>query len=181
MSVMRSTLSGVGLVADDLDDFPEDGHRYELVDELLLVSAAPSELHQVMAANLLVVLVLAAPPTMRVLAAPVDVRFTVTRQLQPDLLVRAGRHLGRPRTDVPLLAVEVLSPSTRRHDLALKRQVYAEGGVASYWICDPGEPSVTVLELVDGDYVQTGRAVGEQAIAVAAPFAVELVPADLVR
>ena len=36
-----------------------------------------------------------------------------------------------------------------------------------------------VLELVDGDYVQTGRAVGE-AIAVAAPFAVELVPADLV-
>ena len=82
---------------------------------------------------------------------------------------------------MPLLAVEVLSPSTRRHDLALKRRVYAEGGVASYWICDPGEPSVTVLELVDGDYVQTGRAVGEQAIAVAAPFAVELVPADLVR
>ena len=181
MSVMRSTLSGVGLVADDLDDFPEDGHHYELVDDLLLVSAAPSELHQVMATNLLVVLVLAAPPTMRVLAAPVDVRFSVTRQLQPDLLVRAGRHLGRPRTDVPLLAVEVLSPSTRRHDLALKRRVYAEGGVASYWICDPGEPSVTVLELKDGDYVQTGRAVGERAVAVATPFAVELVPADLVR
>ena len=179
MTAMRTTLSGAGLVADDLDDFPEDGHRYELVDELLLVSSAPSEEHQVMVGNLLVLLSLTAPSTMRVLTAPVDVRFTPTRQLQPDLLVRAGRHLGRPRTDVPLLAVEVLSPGTRRHDLELKREVYAAGGVPSYWVCDPLEPSVTVLELVDGVYVETGRATGEQVVAVAAPYAVELVPARL--
>ena len=178
MSAM-TTLSGVGLVAEDLDDFPEDGHRYELVDDLLLVSAAPSERHQVLAGNLFLLLSLAAPPTMRVLTAPVDVRLTPTRQLQPDLLVRSGRHLGRPRTDVPLLVVEVLSPSTRRHDLALKRQAYAEGGVPSYWICDPDEPSVTVLELREGVYVEAGRAVGEQVLTAAAPYAVELVPARL--
>ena len=54
---MTTTLSGAGMVADDLDDLPEDGHRDELVDDLLLVSSAPSELHQVMATNLLYLLV----------------------------------------------------------------------------------------------------------------------------
>ena len=181
MSVMRTTLSGVGLVADDLDDFPEDGHRYELVDDLLLVSAAPSELHQVMATNLLVVLALAAPPTMRVLTAPVDVRFAATRQLQPDLLVRAG---PPPRAAADRRAAARGRGAVAEHPPSRpdpKRQVYAEGGVASYWVCDPGEPSVTVLELVDGDHVQTGRAVGQQVVAVTAPYALELVPAHLVR
>ena len=40
---------------------------------------------------------------------------------------------------------------------------------------------MTVLELVDGDDVQTGRAVGQQVVAVTAPYALELVPAHLVR
>ena len=82
---------------------------------------------------------------------------------------------------MPLLAVEVLSPSTRRHDLALKRQVYAEGGVASYWVCDPDEPSVTALQLLDGAYVQVAHAVGDERIEVTTPYAVTLVPTDLVR
>ena len=81
---------------------------------------------------------------------------------------------------MPLLAVEVLSPSTRHQDLALKREVYAAGGVASYWVCDPDEPSVTVLELVDGAYTQA-RAVGAECIGVTAPYAVTLVPTDLLR
>ena len=82
---------------------------------------------------------------------------------------------------MPLLAVEVLSPSTRRHDLVLTREVYAAGGVASYWVCDPDEPSVTVPELADGAYAQVARTVGAERIEVTAPYVVTLVPTDLLR
>jgi Uma2 family endonuclease len=58
-----------------------------------------------------------------------------------------------------LLAVEVLSHSTRRVDRLLKRDRLQEAGAASYWLLDPGVPAMTVLELRDGRYVEA--AVGE--------------------
>ncbi len=58
---------------------------------------------------------------------------------------------------VPLLVVEVLSPSTRRTDLLLKKDIYRELGVPSYWLVDPVAHVLTVLALRDGDYVETGR------------------------
>ena len=51
-----------------------------------------------------------------------------------------------------VLAVEVLSPSTRRKDQVLKRAKYEESGVQSYWIVDPEEPSLLALDLVEGRY-----------------------------
>ena len=41
-----------------------------------------------------------------------------------------------------ILAVEVLSPSTRRKDAVYKRSKYEDSGVASYWIVDPEAPSI---------------------------------------
>ncbi len=46
-------------------------------------------------------------------------------------------------------------------------------------LVDPDEPSVTVLELVDGAYVETARATGEQAAEATLPFPVRLVPVRL--
>jgi Uma2 family endonuclease len=166
-----------GWAADDLADFPDDGLRYELVDGVLLVSAAPSEEHQIALANLFVLLHAAVPADLRVFFAPFDVRFSERRQLQPDLVVvPRGRDAPDRR---PVLVVEVLSPSTRATDSTLKRHVFEQGGVASYWLVDPLEPSVTVLELRDGDYVEAGRAVGAERLAVSQPFSVELTPAAL--
>jgi Uma2 family endonuclease len=73
----------------------------------------------------------------------------------------------------------VLSPSTRSVDLLLKRGVYAESGVAAYWLVDPAVPSVCALRLADGDYVEVGCAEGGQALELAAPFPVRVVPQDL--
>lgn len=72
---------------EDLAALPDDGLRYELVDGVLLVSAAPSDQHQLALTNLVALLVTTCPLPMRTLVAPVDVRFSQTRQLQPDLLV----------------------------------------------------------------------------------------------
>ena len=61
-----------------------------------------------------------------------------------------------------LLAVEVLSPSTRRKDIVLKRSKYEDAGIASYWVVDPEEPSIVAWELRDGRYVEIGRAVDDE-------------------
>ena len=64
-----------------------------------------------------------------------------------DLLaVEGGKYLGKP----PMLAVEVLSPSSRRIDRLSKLPAY-EAGVASYWLVDPAPetPSLHALNLVE--------------------------------
>ena len=53
----------------------------------------------------------------------------------------------------PDIVLEILS-SDRRRDLVRKRQVYAEAGVAEYWIFDPRADTATLLELRDGVYVE---------------------------
>ena len=178
-NVTTMPLSG-DWTADDLDALPDDGLRYELVDGVLLVSPAPALTHQIAVINLLDQLLRRAPADLRVLAAPLDVRFSGTRQLQPDVLV-VPRETPTPRLERrPLLVVEVLSPSTRATDLTLKRHVFEQVGVPSYWLLDPEAPSLTVLELQDEIYVEVARVEGEQPLTVERPFPVTLVPAVLV-
>jgi len=60
---------------------------------------------------------------------------------------------------VPDLVVEILSPSTRSHDLTEKNDVYAKNGVDEYWIIDPRGRSLTVFsragEAFDGGTTRT--------------------------
>ena len=164
----------------DLARTPDDGLRYELVDGVLLVSPAPSNRHQIVVGELHLLLRSACPPDVRVMLAPTDYQPTDRRSLQPDLLVARRADVGEEAISAPLLlAVEVLSPSTRSVDLLLKRGVYAESGVAAYWLVDPAVPSVRALWLVDGEYVEVGSAQGPQALELDEPFRVRVVPQDL--
>lgn len=167
--------------ADDLDSMPDDGQRYELLDGEILVTGAPRVIHQNAGFKLAHALQLALPVGMRVLMAPTDVRFSMRRQLQPDVLVVVDGPLDVPRIEVPpLLVVEVLSKSTRSRDLLDKRAAYQDAGVPSYWMVDTKVPSLRVLELVHGTYRE--RVVtGEEHFDATAPFPVRVVPADLVR
>jgi Uma2 family endonuclease len=79
----------------------------------------------------------------------------------------------------PVMVIEILSPSTRRVDLTLKRSRYEAAGCPSYWAVDPDEPSVTAWELVDGLYAEAGHATGEDSLPLAAPFDVTITPARL--
>ena len=79
------------------------------------------------------------------------------RAPEPDLvIVLAGRSdvTGIIHVEgVPDILVEILS-TDRRRDLTRKRDLYADSGVAEYWIVDPRDDTVTQLELQDGRYVQ---------------------------
>jgi Uma2 family endonuclease len=61
-----------------------------------------------------------------------------------------------PVTVVPDWICEVLSPSTRNHDLVKKRRFYAEIGVAFLWYIDPPARALTVSKLQDGRWVELG-------------------------
>ena len=164
----------------DLAGTPDDGLRYELVDGVLLVSPAPTNRHQIVLGELYLVLRAACTADVRVMLAPTDYQPTDRRSLQPDLLVARRTDVGDDPIGAPLLlAVEVLSPSTRSVDLLLKRGVYAESGVASYWVVDPAVPSVRALRLVDGEYVDAAYAEGDEVLRLDEPFPVQLVPRDL--
>jgi Uma2 family endonuclease len=49
------------------------------------------------------------------------------------------------RAPVPILIVEILSPSTRRRDREQKRELYADAGVAEYWLVDPETRSIRAV------------------------------------
>jgi Uma2 family endonuclease len=145
------------------------------------VTPAPRRLHQRAVGELFYQLRGLVPDDLDVLLAPFDVRLNRTDSLQPDVLVARRRDVTDANLPVPpLLAIEVLSPSTRHIDLGLKPSKYEALGTPSYWVMDPYEPSISIWELAAGRYLEVGRAVGEEALAVQRPFAVQLVPRGLV-
>ena len=153
MTTVRTAIPAGPWTVEDLDAFPEGSTtRYELIDGALLVSAEPSLQHQRVNLQIARLLQDAAPPELEVFL-PVDLRLSPLRQIAPDVtVVRREDASGRRLDGVPLLVVEVLSPSTRAGDLTLKRRVLEEAGVRSYWLVDPDDGAVTVLELGDGAY-----------------------------
>ena len=143
---MRMPLPVPLLTIDMLDDFPDDGTRYELLEGMLLVTPAPSFAHQIVATRLATVLTNALTGAAQVVATGAIQRGKHT-QLQPDILVYPSVY---PPTahwrDIRdwWLAVEVLSPSSRLYDREVKRGAYLALGVEEYWIVDPGDCSVEV-------------------------------------
>ncbi len=175
---------GRPLTVADLELLPDDGHRYELIDGTLIVSPAPAWEHQEVQLALAVLLRQHCPSGIRALAAPFEVQLAMDTAVQPDVIVARYADMRSKNLPVPpLLAVEVRSPSTALIDRNLKRATYERFGIPSYWLVDPDpdEPSVTVLGLVGGQYVEVATAVGEQPHTVERPFPVTIVPADLVR
>lgn len=164
----------------DLDALPDDGRRHELIDGILVVSPAPSLAHQRALASLFRVVDRACPPELELLFAPFDVALAQDTVMQPDLLVaRRTDFTARDLPVAPLLAVEVLSPSTRRVDLTLKFSRFEAAGCQSYWVVDPAGPRVRSWELRDGVYVETADVTGTETFSRDLPFPVEFRPADL--
>ncbi|MBR1647502.1 MAG: Uma2 family endonuclease [Selenomonadaceae bacterium] len=86
-----------------------------------------------------------------------DVHFPDGTLFKPDLTVvlKPNEKILDWRGNiygVPDMVVEVLSKSTRRKDLTVKKDIYETNGVREYWIVDPWAKSVDVFLLSDGKY-----------------------------
>jgi len=168
------------LTRADLAAMPDDGHRYELIDGVLVVTPAPSHGHQSVQMGLIARLLANCPAGLQLLAAPFDVTLDDRSVLQPDLLIApVEAFTARDLPQAPLLAIEILSPSTRRFDLVLKRSRYESAGCAHYWVVDPDEPRAIAWQFRDGVYVEVANAAGAELFTVDEPFPLAFRPADL--
>jgi Uma2 family endonuclease len=167
----------------DLEGMPDDGRRYELIDGELLASPAPGWPHQEAALALAMLLRQACPRGLRVLAGPFAVRPDAFNELQPDVLVARYADLTeRDLPRAPVLAVEVISPTSRLRDASLKKAVYARMAVPSFWLIDPDpdRATLTAFELAGTEYLQAAHVTGDDSWTATTPFPVRIVPAELV-
>jgi Uma2 family endonuclease len=176
-----------GWTVADLERLPEDGHRYELIDGVVHVSPSRSDEHQEVGNLLWSVLRAAAPPGVRVTTA-VGVTVTDDRYLIPDVLVVRGDEVRRGDFQAAevLLAVEVVSKSTRSIDRWHKPHLYASAGIPLYWRIELDPLHVVAYRLDtsagepgEGEYVETARVDGGGRFRTEQPFAVEFDPAEL--
>jgi Uma2 family endonuclease len=168
----------------DLDALPDDGHRYEIVDGSLVVSAAPTNRHQIAMTRMVRLLDRAAPDHLLVLASGCGLALRDDRHLLPDGVVVGVAADPEANMLVPadvVLVLEVVSPSNAGNDLVLKREYYREHGIPHYWMVDVrAEPVLIALRLVDGKYVET--LVGpDETVTLEHPFPVTVRPSDLTR
>lgn len=179
---MTSMATARLLTRDDLDALPDDGLRHELIDGQFVMSPAPGIDHQTISGLLYVLLLNVVRGTdLKVLGAPCDVVLG-PNVVQPDVLLAPRDAFSATDLPVPpLLAVEVLSPSTARLDRGRKRELYEAAGVRHYWLVDPEGPSITTYDLVDSAYAETAHVTGDQTLIVSAPVSLRITPNELLR
>ena len=147
----------------DYLQWPDDT-RYELIDgEAFRMAPTPLIEHQEIAGEVYCQLAnqLDGQPC-RPYIAPVDVRLpradeadaAIDTVVQPDVLVVCDPHKidRRGVRGAPDWVLEVLSPSTAAHDQIAKRRTYERAGVREYWLVHPGDRTLTVYVLENGQY-----------------------------
>jgi Uma2 family endonuclease len=161
--------SDTRLTYDDFLLFPDDGKRHEIIDGVHYVTASPNLRHQEVVGRLYAEIYLylkAHPEAGRVFISPLDVVLSRYDVVEPDVLfvssdqaeVLTEKNLQGP----PSLAVEVLSPSTRKRDARLKRHLFERTGVREYWLVDPELDTVQVFRPdVGGKYRRSAELTAE--------------------
>jgi Uma2 family endonuclease len=135
----------------DLQNFPEDGKKREIIEGKLFVAAAPSTRHQ----RLIIELVLLIGNFLRqhrlgtLFAAPTEVKFDELDAVEPDIFVvlkNSRAEITEKRVvGAPDWIIEVLSPSNSEYDLNIKRKLYRNHGVL-YWVINPVDETITVWD-----------------------------------
>ncbi len=138
----------------------EDDH-IELIYGYPYMMSSPSTEHQLVSGELFAQLhAYLADKKCRVIAAPYAVRLfeevsdrpeDVNTVVEPDLVVICdpSKMDRRGCKGAPDLVIEILSPSSRRHDRIVKLDLYQRAGVREYWVVNPEDRTVQVMLLKD--------------------------------
>jgi Uma2 family endonuclease len=131
--------------------------RYEIIDDELVVTPAPTSRHQEIVTNLVTELnvFVRSHGLGKTFASPLDVLFDEGDYLEPDIVFVRRDHAGfitdrGVEGGPPDLVVEVLSPSTEVRDRGIKLERYRLYGVPEYWVVDPEENTIGVWHLARG-------------------------------
>lgn len=141
----------------------EEGERLEILDGVAYMQAAPSRIHQEISMELATQFhVHLKGSTCKVFAAPFCVRLDdkknnsdIENVVEPDISIVCdpSKLDDRGCKGAPDMIIEILSPSTAKHDKLLKFNKYEKAGVKEYWIVEPDQKLVSVFLLQpDGRY-----------------------------
>jgi Uma2 family endonuclease len=126
------------------DALPDDGKRHEMIDGVHYVNPSPGALHQLVVGELYIALyafIKREPAAGWLLLGPFDIDLGDDTIVEPDIVVLPRLGSGPPQAGapgvVPILAIEVISPSSGSRDRILKRVRYQRAGIPEYWIVDP--------------------------------------------
>ena len=139
----------------------DDENRCELIDGKVFLMSAPSVQHQRIVRKLLRQIdTFLDGKSCEVFFAPFDVCLNAKGDdddtvVQPDLLVVCNKSIldAKRCNGTPDMVIEVISPSTSRHDRIKKLNTYLRAGVREYWIVDPEDKTVAAHTLENGKYV----------------------------
>ena len=135
----------------------EEPARVELIEGEAFLMAPSLRVHQAILVELAAQLrtylrgkrckVYPAPFAVRLFEKTGDAPEDVDTMVEPDITVvcdseKLDRYGCR---GAPEMVIEILSPSTRRHDLSVKYRLYQKAGVREYWIVDPDTKTVQVF------------------------------------
>jgi len=154
----------------------------ELHEGVLYQVPSPVFRHQMAVSRIGAIFESLVPEGMVGLVAPFDYQPDEHTAYEPDYSVWDEQVVERRPLDVaPVLVIEVLSPSNPEHDLVRKFAGYARFGVPRYWMLNPVGERLVTYRLVEGAYVEEGRAEGETLFEVTEPFPICFRPAALFR
>ena len=113
----------------------EEGRNYELIDGIVIMSPRPSLAHQWISGKLFLELWHILKGTSCMPIQEIDLVLD-EQNFIPDLMVicnediRERKHYDKP----PMIAIEIISPTSASRDHILKRRKYEQLGVREYWI-----------------------------------------------
>lgn len=145
--MMAATWPDHLLTLEEFIELPEDNsRRYELQEGVLIVSPRAASLHQQVLMHLTMALYHQLPAERRLapdMELVIQAGFPATVRVPDLVIVRAdavAANLPRYSADEILVAVEIISPGSRRTDTRTKPYEYAEAGIPHYWVIDLDEP-----------------------------------------
>ena len=138
------------ITLEQYEALPED-KRVEVFDGVVYDMASPSQIHQTILTELLVIIrnyIKSKGGNCSVFPAPFDVKLSdkPLTIVQPDIMVICDKDKldGKRCNSAPDFIIEIVSPGNPADDYIRKLYYYKNAGVREYWIVDPRRKTVTV-------------------------------------
>ena len=138
------------ITLEQYEALPED-KRVEVFDGAVYDMASPSQIHQTILTELLVIIrnyIKSKGGNCSVFPAPFDVKLSdkPLTIVQPDIMVICDKDKldGKRCNGAPDFIIEIVSPGNPADDYIRKLYYYKNAGVREYWIVDPRRKNVTV-------------------------------------
>ena len=160
----------------DVLTWPDD-ERAEIINGEPVMMAPPTTAHQLISGEIFRQLAnylegkkcraIPAPFAVRLFEKDGEAPEDIGTVVEPDISIvcdtsKLDKHGCKGAPD---MVVEILSPSTQRHDRLVKLSLYQRAGVREYWIVNPEDQTVQVMLLDDGGVLQLHEVYDRQSVA----------------